>query len=503
MKCVNLAVLAQISENEAKEIFTKYESLLSDRIEELRFDEKEFEALKKLVLGLKDFVSYKAFDNFAYSYSIPQISKEFDLLKITTKSVLNIELKSEKTDKVLRQLQRNFYYLKALSMENLFLFTYIAETNEVLFFDGEKVRTSSITELAEIINFLQDENAILSDFDVLFSPKKYLISPFNTPDRFLDGEYFLNDQQENIKNEIIFDIGRKQEEKCKFYRILGEAGTGKTLLLYDIAKELSLSYNVCLVHCGLPNEGLEWLKGKIDQLSLLTIKESMLYIKKNRINVLILDESHRLYVQQFDYIINLAEENKWVVIFGIDPEQTLSQAEIKANIFQRIDKLSLKKKYVLSKKIRTNKEIAEFIRILGNLNWQRTVGKFSNVFVVPAYSYEQADKLIFYFQNEGYTYISYTMSRFYSDPLDQLAYNKNTHEVIGQEFDKVLMVLDDKFYYGENNHLMNSEHPNPNYVFGKLLFQGLTRTREKLALIIINNHDLFKKIVSAITPYGE
>ena len=50
---------------------------------------------------------------------------------------------------------------------------------------------------------------------------------------------------------------------------------------------------------------------------------------------------------------------------------------------------------------------------------------------------------------------------------------------------------------------MNSEHPNPNYVFGKLLFQGLTRTREKLALIIINNHDLFKKIVSAITPYGE
>ena len=140
---------------------------------------------------------------------------------------------------------------------------------------------------------------------------------------------------------------------------------------------------------------------------------------------------------------------------------------------------------------------------MGNLNWQRTVGKFSNVVVVPAYSYEQADKLIFYFQNEGYTYISYTMSRYYSDPLDQLAYNKNTHEVIGQEFDKVLMVLDDKFYYGENNHLMNSEHPNPNYVFGKLLFQGLTRTREKLALIVINNFDLFKKIVSAITPYGE
>ena len=75
--------------------------------------------------------------------------------------------------------------------------------------------------------------------------------------------------------------------------------------------------------------------------------------------------------------------------------------------------------------------------------------------------------------------------------------------MIGQEFDKVVMVLDKKFFYGDNGHLYNSAHPNPNYLFGKLLFQGLTRTREKLALVVIDNFELFSKIINAIKPYGD
>ena len=503
MKCLNLAILVQMMSKDAEHIFPAYEAQLSDRAEYLRFNLKEFMTLKDFIINLTHYVSYNVLNDFAYSYCIPQISKEFDLLKITDKSVLNIELKSERTDKLVRQLERNHYYLKSLAKEKIFVFCYIANTKEFLKFDGVNVDVSSLDEVATIIKLLSTERAITGSYDNLFAPKKYLISPFNTPDRFLSGEYFLTDQQEEIKYKIIDSINKKCSNEFQFYRILGESGTGKTLLLYDIAKELAKNYKVCVIHCGLPNEGFEYLIDKLDNLVLLTIKASMLYIANNPVDILIFDESHRIYVPQLNYVNKLAEERNWGVIYGMDPEQTLSRNEEQARIYDRIDELPLKGKYVLSKKIRTNKEIAEFIRILGNLNWQRTVRAFSNIIVMPAYSYDQAKKILSYFIDSGYTYISFTMSKYYYDPLDKLAFNKNTHEVIGQEFDKVVMVLDKKFFYGNDGHLHNSAHPNPNYLFGKLLFQGLTRTREKLALIVIDNFELFGKIINAIKPYGD
>ena len=68
--------------------------------------------------------------------------------------------------------------------------------------------------------------------DYLFEPSKYLVSPFNSPQDFLDGKYFLNRQQEEIKNRILRSIAEDSGFMC--YAIEGGAGTGKTLLLYDI-----------------------------------------------------------------------------------------------------------------------------------------------------------------------------------------------------------------------------------------------------------------------------
>ena len=50
---------------------------------------------------------------FHLNYKIPQIGKEFDLLKIDEKRIVNIELKSEQNEEaILNQLKRNYYYLK-------------------------------------------------------------------------------------------------------------------------------------------------------------------------------------------------------------------------------------------------------------------------------------------------------------------------------------------------------------------------------------------------------
>ena len=38
-----------------------------------------------------------------------------------------------------------------------------------------------------------------------------MISPINTPNLFIDGNYYLTDQQENIKNEILKNIAEGKE----------------------------------------------------------------------------------------------------------------------------------------------------------------------------------------------------------------------------------------------------------------------------------------------------
>lgn len=58
-----------------------------------------------------------------------------------------------------------------------------------------------------------------------------------------------------------------------------------------------------------------------------------------------------------------------------------------------------------------------------------------------------------------------------------------THEVIGQKFEGVCMILNNSFYYNDNL-LKAKQHPNSNYLYERLLYQGLTRVRSKIALIV-------------------
>ena len=62
------------------------------------------------------------------------------------------------------------------------------------------------------------------------------------------------------------------------------------------------------------------------------------------------------------------------------------------------------------------------------------------------------------------------------------------------------MIMDDTFYYDNNQRLRAKEHPNPNYLYTKLLLQGLTRVREKLALIVVGDLSLFGSIIDIVRP---
>ena len=68
----------------------------------------------------------KELDGYYFSYIIPRIGKEFDVLRISESYVLNIELKfvNVGTKEITEQIIRNEYYLRALGKE-IFICTYV------------------------------------------------------------------------------------------------------------------------------------------------------------------------------------------------------------------------------------------------------------------------------------------------------------------------------------------------------------------------------------------
>lgn len=93
MNAINLFALTRVEELDT---FVTFEKQLSKRDKSLRLQQHEMDS----VVSFVDFLfshntQPEIYNNFYFSYSIPQIGKEFDLLRINDEQVINIELKSE------------------------------------------------------------------------------------------------------------------------------------------------------------------------------------------------------------------------------------------------------------------------------------------------------------------------------------------------------------------------------------------------------------------------
>ncbi|MCM1545495.1 MAG: DUF2075 domain-containing protein [Clostridiales bacterium] len=359
--------------------------------------------------------------------------------------------------------------------------------------DKQLIETDAET-VGEIIKGIN--NFYPDDIEVLFRPSQFLVSPINTPEKFISGNYFLTDHQEAIKNEIMAD--RKSNSGAyAFYQVTGGAGTGKTLLIYDIAKSLAQKEKICVIHCAYLAEGHNYLNRHLRNVSIISIKD-MYGIKYEDFDGIVVDESHRLHDDQLTFVCEKIKTLNKFCVFGSDGEQYLTKTEQKDGICDKIYNLEGCKHFQLTNKIRTNPELADFIHLLRKINEPVRTKSFPNVKIMYADSYEYANVLIEKYSKCGYKYISFTPSSYCSHNIDKLLKSENTHKVIGQEFDNVLMVINESFEYKEDGRLAAYEHPVPDYLFAQLLYQGLTRVREKLLLIILNNETLFEKLMGAI-----
>ena len=60
------------------------------------------------------------------------------------------------------------------------------------------------------------------------------------------------------------------------------------------------------------------------------------------------------------------------------------------------------------------------------------------------------------------------------------------------------MLMDASFFYSEDGELQGVPHPNPDYLYPNLFYQGITRVRERLAIIVVDNLELFSKIATIL-----
>ncbi len=491
MKAINLKSLVDMKANMSDSIYQEYKKYIGAELQE-----HEVETLMSF-LGFME--NDELFFDYFVGYKIPQIGKEFDLLKFGENCVINIELKSKSTiEKIKNQLMKNKYYLEAIEISNIWLYSYDASENKLYTLGSDDVLyTCTKEDLKRVIE--SQTPCEVNNPDIYFNPSDYLVSPFNSTDKFLGGQYFLTNHQTNIKKEI---VGRVDESRT-FEAIIGKAGTGKTLLTYDIVKELmNLGKKVGIIHCGILNEG----HFKLQEMNWNIYPAKFYqYFLKEEFDVIVLDEAQRIYPNQLEDIIKFINEKNKKCIIAYDANQCINQSEINnlKDVLDYISNCEGLKEYRLNEKIRSNKEVASFIMNLFNLEKISNNKSYNNI-SIDYFSDSQSVKL--YLEKlklEGWQPINYSGSRYGVPIFEQFqiqGQNRiDAHKVIGQEFDSVAVVIDNHFYY-HNNDLLSyyPKNGNANYLMNKMLYQMVTRTRKKLKVIVLNNPNVFEKILNIL-----
>ena len=105
-----------LTRNQNTDSLSKLERQLSGREYFLKIREWELQSMKALVRQLESHMTKVCSLRFFYSYQIPKLGKEFDLLQIKDDQIINIELKSGAVSEeaIRKQLMQNRYYLSVL-----------------------------------------------------------------------------------------------------------------------------------------------------------------------------------------------------------------------------------------------------------------------------------------------------------------------------------------------------------------------------------------------------
>lgn len=490
MKNINILSLIQafdaLKEEEYKNFLVYYNIKVKDA---------EVSDLKSLITILNDRKGIKSiFNQFYVGYKIPQIPKEFDLLRFGEDSIINIELKNSSTEeKILKQLKQNKYYLSFLD-KKVHNFTFVENLKKLYCLNDDALQEVNFIDLAKLL--YEQKVSHINDIDKLFNPSDYLVSPFNSTEKFIENKYFLTDQQELLKRKItdVIDDNRK----ANFFGVTGSAGTGKTLLTYDISKEIiNNEKKVLIIHCGNLNNGHHKLN-TANNWKIVPVKAYPSYDLSDY-ELIVIDEAQRIYSKQMDDIVEKILANHGNCIFSYDKLQTLATWEESRNIADKIEAIPSIFKYKLSEKIRTNKDIASFIKMLFNNKRNKLELSKDNIEISYFSNDNDAKEFLEILSKQNWEVLRFTPSQYNNEKHEKSALptSATSHQIIGQEFDNVVVIIDQCFFYKEDGQL----HYNCKSYYHpvKMLFQNITRTRKKVHVVIINNPEILNRCLSILT----
>lgn len=376
----------------------------------------------------------------------------------------------------------------------LHIYTFISNENKlyklVIRNNGDEIEEITFNELCNIL--MSQEVVTFNNIDDLFNPSDYLVSPFNSPEKFMSEGYFLTVQQEQIYKEIQTKLS---DTVTNFIALTGGAGTGKTLLTYHIAKEtIQRGKKVLILHCAPLNSGHQILMDEYNW---------SIYMPKYAPNtidfdLIIIDEAQRMYPYQFDkYIREVRTLNK-KCIFSYDEKQYLRDNEKQYHTKERIEKELLCTPYKLTDKIRTNKEIAYFIRQLFNIKKNIPNIDYINIELTYCKDCYSAKLLLQELLERGWKTPNYTPGTrsFFHYEAYLSNDTESAHSVVGQEFNNVVVVIDESFKYNSQGDLIAD---NTYYSQRQMLYQIITRTRKKLHIVIINNEVMLNRCIDILS----
>ena len=470
MKSISIYALTR---KQNMEHLQKLEQQLSGREHSLKLKEWELESMRALVDQLEFHMQNVSALRMFYSFQIPRLGKEFDLLQIREDQIVNIELKSGAVSEeaIQKQLIQNRYYLSVLG-KPVQSYTYISSQNQLMrLTNHDHVIEANWEQLCAV---LQKEGKDYSgDIENLFRAEWYLFSPLTEPNRFLNKEYFLTAQQRDIKRQILKKIG---EERTGYFSFSGLPGTGKTLLLYDIAMELSNRQQVCIIHCGEAGKKWKILHSRLQRIDFLSDNQLETQFSLDDYHAILVDEAHLLSLDKLNVLLDVSENRP--IIFSSDSEEMISPKEMDQSTMKQMEELPDLQTFRLTNRIRTNAELSSFIQNMMHLPVRKNQNRYPHVSVVYANDAKEADILVRDYIRQGYRYFP-QMER------AELGVTAICDTV------KMVVVLDEHYYYDDELYF-RSIHPMKNGQSEvRQLFHLLNQAKENLAFVVKGNETVY------------
>ncbi|MBU5481585.1 AAA family ATPase [Blautia sp. MSJ-19] len=463
----------------------KLERQLSGREYFLKIRDWELESMKALVKKLGEYMPDVYTLCFFYSFQIPRLGKEFDLLQIKEEQIVNIELKSGvvSDEAIRKQLIQNRYYLSVLG-KPIQSYTYISSQDRLVKLTNHDHIIE--TDWEHLCIALKKESPDYhGDVEDLFQAELYLISPLTEPARFLGKEYFLTSQQRDIERQILKKI---RAEHTGYFWFSGLPGTGKSLLLYDIAMKLSVRQRVCMIHCGEAGRAWKVLHERLQRIDFWADSQVDETADLTSYSAILIDETHLLSTDKLDILLNAVHDQR-PVILSSDSENMISPEEMDNAVVKELENLPGIQKFHLTDRIRTNAELSSFIQNIMHLPEKRSPRCYPHIEAVCANDETEAENLLQDYIRRGYTY------------QNKAETSESVNSMALRDTERLVVLLDERYYYDEAGYLRTSDHKSGKMSDVRILFHQLNRAKENLALIIKNNAAVYEKILDLLQMY--